>query len=372
MWGGRGSGSGGQRPSSGGCRTTAYDGRQKSEVGSRSSEDRGYDSGAGLAAIFDPAHSTTGEFGGALDGELFFDVGPVGFDGFDAEVEHFGDLTGALAFADEAEDFEFAVAEAVDGGGPDVGVGLGKVTENFLPDIVADEDFAGEDLPHGPDDVFGDFLLHDVAVGPGAKGAFGVEVFIVHGNDEDGEGSEFGADGLGDVDAVAALEGDVEEDEVGGGFAEEGQEFGAGAGFTADFEVGFLFEEDPDALPDNGMVVHDDNLFFSRCFRHDLSIPLFGIGSYTEPVVKTTPNLGTAPSALAYGEGSVDESGAVAHDIEAHAGGGGAGGGGDADAIVLNGKHEVGSEGLEGEVDAGSLPVFDGIHDAFLGDAVEV
>lgn len=33
----------------------------------------------------------------------------MGFDGFDAEAEDFGDVAGAVFFSDEFEDFHFAV-----------------------------------------------------------------------------------------------------------------------------------------------------------------------------------------------------------------------------------------------------------------------
>ena len=51
------------------------------------------------------------EFGGAFDGEFVFDVAAMDGDGFVAEVKLGGDFLGGFAFAEEAEDFELAVAE---------------------------------------------------------------------------------------------------------------------------------------------------------------------------------------------------------------------------------------------------------------------
>jgi hypothetical protein len=70
-------------------------------------------------------------------------------------------------------------------------------------------------------------------------------------------------------------------------------------------------------------------------------------------------------------EGGVDEIGAVAHDAEADAGVGGWGWG-EAGAVVVDEETEGAAGGVEGDVDARGVAVFDGVAEGFLGDAVEV
>ena len=63
---------------------------------------------------FAPLDGVLDEFRGVAEVEFLFNVGAVGFDCFDAEVEFFGDLARAVTLADQAENFEFAVAEVFD------------------------------------------------------------------------------------------------------------------------------------------------------------------------------------------------------------------------------------------------------------------
>ena len=51
------------------------------------------------------------QFARILQRQLVLDVGLVGLHGLDAEVQFFGDLPRAVAFADQAEDFQFAVGK---------------------------------------------------------------------------------------------------------------------------------------------------------------------------------------------------------------------------------------------------------------------
>jgi hypothetical protein len=51
------------------------------------------------------------EFGDVVEAEFFHDVGAVGLDGLDADVEAFGDLVVLEALGEELEDFAFARGE---------------------------------------------------------------------------------------------------------------------------------------------------------------------------------------------------------------------------------------------------------------------
>jgi hypothetical protein len=50
-----------------------------------------------------------------LEPELVLDVGPVGLNGLDAQVESVGHIARLVALADEPEDLQLAVAERLDG-----------------------------------------------------------------------------------------------------------------------------------------------------------------------------------------------------------------------------------------------------------------
>src|SRR5689334_11293958 len=63
---------------------------------------------AGNLFGFDPAGGVADEFGGGAEIEFFFDVAAVGVDGFEAEMEMFGDGVTVFALAKELENFEFA------------------------------------------------------------------------------------------------------------------------------------------------------------------------------------------------------------------------------------------------------------------------
>ena len=73
------------------------------------------------------------ELDGGVDGQLFHDLGPVGFDGADAHTEHVGDLPGGVALGDELKDFALAVGQLV--------VALGARAALFGGKIGVDQDF---------------------------------------------------------------------------------------------------------------------------------------------------------------------------------------------------------------------------------------
>src|SRR5205085_170935 len=66
------------------------------------------------SAIFDPAARVLEELGGVGQVELLLQLGLVGLDGLDAQVQVAGDLAGALSEADHLEDLELPVAQAAD------------------------------------------------------------------------------------------------------------------------------------------------------------------------------------------------------------------------------------------------------------------
>ena len=64
---------------------------------------------------FDPADGVSEQFGGGLELELGFDIGAVDFDSFVADVKFVRHLQGGEAFANQLENFKFAIGQCFDG-----------------------------------------------------------------------------------------------------------------------------------------------------------------------------------------------------------------------------------------------------------------
>ena len=122
---------------------------------------------------------------------------------------------------------------------------------------------AGEHFAQGGEDGGDGLAFHDVAARAGAHGAFGVEVFMVHRQDQDGQAGLPEVEILDEVQAVAFVHGQVRDDDVGpelGGGGEAGARVG---GFAADGEVGLLVDDLGQAVAEEGMVVYDQDLTFA-------------------------------------------------------------------------------------------------------------
>src|SRR5437763_14954967 len=98
-----------------------------------------------LASIQPVLNGEAEELVAALEVELLLDVLAVGLDGLDAEEELVGDLAGAEAFPDHAEDFQLAVGEALQRrclGFGGAGAGGEHAVEHLALDLVANVDLA--------------------------------------------------------------------------------------------------------------------------------------------------------------------------------------------------------------------------------------
>ena len=183
----------------------------------------------------------------------------VSFDGFDADEEVFGDFGVVHAFADAAEDLELAVGEGVDG----VLVFLVLVAHEAGEDLggaaVAEVDVAGEDLADGGDEVGGGLIFHEVAAGAGAEGAFGVDALVEDGKDKDGDGGVALLELLGEFEAVGAVEGDVDDADVGGELIDLSDGVVGVVGFAADDHVFLVFHEGGEAAADDGMIFNEQD-----------------------------------------------------------------------------------------------------------------
>src|SRR5271170_2640896 len=106
----------------------------------------------------------------AAQGQLVFDMGLIGFHSLDAEVEALGDLAGATSLADQAEDLELPVGESREARVQVSGCAADVLVEQLIRHLLAEVDISAKNPPKRDQDFLGGLLLHDVAVGAGAKG----------------------------------------------------------------------------------------------------------------------------------------------------------------------------------------------------------
>ena len=83
-----------------------------------------------------------------------------------------------------------------------------------------------------------DSLLADVTHGAGPEGALGVEGFVVHRGNQDEHRGVARLDPFDQVDPVAILERDVDDDQVRVGGIDEPDGLSTTLGFTTDGQVG--------------------------------------------------------------------------------------------------------------------------------------
>ena len=121
-------------------------------------------------------------------------------------------------------------------------------------------DAAREDGADGVKDGAAAGGLHEVAARAGADGAFGVEGFVVHGQDEGGDVRMLGGDVLEQFKAVASREAEVGDDEVGA----EGLDGSEGGryvlGLPAHGEVRLVADHCGQALARDGVIIDQQDL----------------------------------------------------------------------------------------------------------------
>ena len=146
------------------------------------------------------------QFGAVLQVQLVLDVLAVGFDGADTEAKLLGDLPRTAPFADETEDFEFAVGQIINGGAARLHAPAYELVQHAALHFVAQENFPGNDVADGDENFLQRLLFHDVAEAAGAQGPFGVKRLVVHREHEQREIRPAGLDVLDQLQAVAAAQ----------------------------------------------------------------------------------------------------------------------------------------------------------------------
>ena len=122
---------------------------------------------------------------GMFKGKLFLDPFPVGTNGFDAKKKSFCNFTGGEPPADHFKHLEFPVCEPVNRGFLPGLPGIGHGGEDMFLDLFVEINFSFQNMVDGGYHRFHGFLLHDIPPGTGGKGPLGIEIFIVHGQNQD-------------------------------------------------------------------------------------------------------------------------------------------------------------------------------------------
>jgi len=211
----------------------------------------------GNAGVVDPLEGGAHEGGGGVETELVLDAGAVGFDGLGIDAEGGGDLFGALAVADEFEDLEFAVAEGLDGGTV-ISAGWSDAPEEDLGGHGgAEVDLTGKDAAHGVEEFGFGGGLSEVAEGAGFKDTFGVDLFILGGEDEHaGWGRHQGA-ALDQFESVTIGQPEIDDDEVGFELEDFRLGLACGVGSATDFEAEVIADVRGEILMHHGVILDD-------------------------------------------------------------------------------------------------------------------
>src|SRR5260221_4182756 len=154
---------------------------------------------------------------------LLEDMRAMRADGFDAEIEAGGNLADRLAGAEQAEDLVLPVREALmRQGGP--AAALEHMGGDCRGHVRADIRPAGGDAPNRLQQFFRCILLLHVAGSAGAEGSNGKQLLGVHAQDQHGEPFILALDLLEQLDSATRSQGEVENEQVEGLRAEQGQQ----------------------------------------------------------------------------------------------------------------------------------------------------
>ena len=217
--------------------------------------------------IENPGDGALHEHVGVLDAELLLDLVAVELDRFGAEVEALGDLAGRETAADQIEDLEFAIGES----GGERRFRLFHLADHFLKHQLAhrraEVQTPLEDAADGGDDVLRRLLLVDVAAGAGAEDARREERFLMERTDEDQDVGMRAVNFLHELEPAPLLEREIDDGELRLALADQAEGTGDVSRFSADFEIGFGFDELADAEANELMVIDDEDAARAGRFR---------------------------------------------------------------------------------------------------------
>jgi len=176
------------------------------------------------------------------------------FGGFDADEEERRDIACGLAFGDELENLAFAKRENVI-----LLVDAGTIGGKYgSGDAWANVNLAAGDLAEGMEEIAGSLRFEDIAGDAGFERVGDVHVFAVLGEENDlGIGAGF-LDFACGVEAVLRGHADIHHDDVRSQCAAEFERLETIGSFTND-EKAFPFEQRPETLSDEGVIIHEKN-----------------------------------------------------------------------------------------------------------------
>ena len=99
-------------------------------------------------------------------------------------MKFLGDLAGAETVADELKNFQFPVAEQIQGKTLLAAFAFDQMMEQFFLDAIAQINLPQQCRVDRLQNDFAGFLFHDVAHRPGAQRALGIQAFFMHGKDQ--------------------------------------------------------------------------------------------------------------------------------------------------------------------------------------------
>ena len=116
-----------------------------------------------------------------------------------------------------------------------------------------------EDLAQGDEELLACRLFHDVAIGTGAQDSFGVDRLVVHRQHEDRQARMLSTCISDQIDPIALLERNVDDDDVRVQFADRGARFLHRLDFATDHEIVFLVDQASQSLAHDRMIVDDQH-----------------------------------------------------------------------------------------------------------------
>src|ERR1035441_3641618 len=165
-----------------------------------------------------------------------------------------GDFLVAIALAKGFEDFQLLVGELVQRAGLRLGGLIDRSLRGAPHHFFAHVDMSIQDVTNGMDDLLWIFLLHDVAVAPGAQHASGVERLVVHGDDQQLDLLIRDSNLFDQFQPAFSGQTDVHQHQVRSEAGDRPQGFGRVAGLATDGQVLLLVEDLDQAFPKARMI----------------------------------------------------------------------------------------------------------------------
>ena len=123
----------------------------------------------GLQGFFplQPLNCVLHKLTGVAERHLFFDVFAVRLDSLYAQAQLLSDAPSPMTLTDQSKDFQFAVAEPIDGKFLRCTRRADELLQHLVGHPLTEIDFSAQDSAQREQHVLGGFLFHDEAAGAG-------------------------------------------------------------------------------------------------------------------------------------------------------------------------------------------------------------